>query len=152
MPLLDSCAFLPPRDAVEDFPELFEAVGREMHCQVDRVHDPAHNCFTFVSRAVTLLQFLEGDWLSPLGSVLVVERTEDLIDGLHQRVVDSAKERSLGQGDAVVHKNIVVLKWMPVVGKDGSRSTGRLTAMGMDGRGVGSRVHTGAICLARSSR
>jgi hypothetical protein len=69
VPLLHTSAFLPAWDAVQDFPQAFNAVRGQLDGHVDSIYNPTQYQLHCTPRAVTFQQFLHGDGIT---AVLII--------------------------------------------------------------------------------
>ena len=97
------------RDASKDFGQAIDAVLRQVDGHRGSIDDPSQDGLDGVPRNVALLQLLYRDRFTAELTIVVVIRTEYLINGSKEDSSDaSAIVFSLAEGDKIVYEDIDV--------------------------------------------
>ena len=113
MPFLHACPTLGARDAVQDLPQLCDAVGRKVNGEVDGVNHPPEDKLHRVPAAVTFAELLEGHRLLTKDGVSFCQGAEDVVYYVEERQAHPTQVGVLRQQDKVTHKNVDVLEGRP---------------------------------------
>ena len=74
MPLFHTCPPLGGGNTIEDFSQTVNSMWRKLDGHGHSIDDPTKDKFDSSPGAITLPQFLEGDWLPPRGVVYRFKR------------------------------------------------------------------------------
>mmetsp|Transcript_20086 Transcript_20086/g.29793 ORF Transcript_20086/g.29793 Transcript_20086/m.29793 type:complete len:154 (+) Transcript_20086:1398-1859(+) len=108
VPGVDGEALLVRLDTVEKFNEAFGSPLRERDRHSDGIDDPTQDRFDGVPVCKTLAELLDRDGFFPMGGVVGVNRTENIIDGCHENAAEAmeALRAALADGNKIIHKDI----------------------------------------------